>query len=62
MPQSNFDEIVEKDENYYIFLEVLNKLKKHNFNIIEIEDIKIDDTIIINDVVKKLEEEQNRPI
>lgn len=43
------------------FNEVINKLKKYNLNLIEIEDIKIDDTVIINDVVKQLEDEQNSP-
>ena len=44
------------------FNEVLNKLKKYNLNLIEMEEIKIDDTVIINDVVKQLEEEQTPPI
>ena len=37
------------------FENVVSKLKKYNLELTEIEDIKVDDESIINDVVKKLE-------
>lgn len=37
------------------FENVVSKLKKYNLELIEIEDIKVDDESIINDVMKKLE-------
>lgn len=39
--------------------QVVNKLKKHNLALTEIEDMKIDEESIIDDVVKQLEEENN---
>lgn len=39
--------------------QVVNKLKKHNLTLTEIEDMKIDEESIIDDVVKQLEEENN---
>jgi hypothetical protein len=39
--------------------QVVNKLKKHNLALTEIEDLKIDEESIIDDVVKQLEEENN---
>lgn len=39
------------------FEEVVNKLKQHNLDLIEIEDIKVDNESIIDDVVKQLEDE-----
>lgn len=41
------------------FTEVIDKLHKYNLDIIQLEDVKIDDEEIINDVVKKLEKEDN---
>jgi hypothetical protein len=35
--------------------QVLNKLKKYNLKLVDIEDIKIEDSTIIDDVVKQLE-------
>ena len=37
------------------FENVVSKLKKYNLELTEIEDIKVDDESIINDVMKKLE-------
>lgn len=39
--------------------QVLNKLKKYNLNLIDIEEVKIDDDNIVNDVVKQLEDFDN---
>ena len=39
------------------FESVVNTLKKHNLEIVEIEEIKIDDSGIIDDVIKRLENE-----
>lgn len=39
--------------------QVLNKLKKYNLKLIDVEDIKIDDDNIVNDVVKQLEDFDN---
>lgn len=41
------------------FNDVISKLKQHNLELIEIENIKLDEDIIINDVIKKLEDENN---
>ena len=41
------------------FNDVISKLKQHNLKLIEIENIKLDEDIIINDVIKKLEDENN---
>ncbi len=39
------------------FESVVNTLKKYNLEIVEIEEIKIDDSGIIDDVIKRLENE-----
>lgn len=41
------------------FNEVLKKLKKYGLSLVDIEDIKIDEQNIIDDVVRRLEDEQN---
>lgn len=41
------------------FNEVLKKLKKYGLSLVDIEDIKIDEQNIIDDVVRQLEDEQN---
>lgn len=41
------------------FQTVIDKLKKYNLSLTEIEEIKIDDSGIIDDVIKKLEDEEN---
>ena len=42
------------------FNDVLNKLKQHNLELVELEDIKFDDESIIDDVVQQLEDENNQ--
>lgn len=58
-----FTEAGIEDEFHFDFGEeydqVLNKLKKYNLNLIDIEEVKIDDDNIVNDVVKQLEDFDN---
>ena len=58
-----FTEAGLEDEFHFDFGEeynqVLNKLKKYNLNLIDIEEVKIDDDNIVNDVVKQLEDFDN---
>lgn len=42
--------------------DVLSKLKKYNLELIDIEDIKLYDYSIVDDVVKQLEDEENGDI
>lgn len=61
-----FTEAGINDEFHFYFGEefndVLSKLKKHNLDLNEIEEIKIDNDDIINDVVKQLEVEKDSDI
>jgi hypothetical protein len=58
-----FTEAGIEDEFHFDFGEeynqVLNKLKKYNLNLIDIEEVKIDDENIVNDVVRQLEDFDN---
>ena len=58
-----FTEAGIEDEFHFDFGEeynqVLNKLKKYNLKLIDIEEVKIDDENIVNDVVKQLEDFDN---
>jgi hypothetical protein len=42
--------------------DVLSKLKKYNLELVDIEDIKLYDDSIVDDVVKQLEDEENGDI
>lgn len=41
------------------FDNVITKLKKHNLNLVELEEVKFDDDNIVDDVIKQLEDEND---
>ena len=41
------------------FDDVVTKLKKHNLNLVELEEVKFDDDNIVDDVIKQLEDEND---